>query len=364
MEQKLITIATEKYSRAVILKSFLESNGIECSIRNVNLIQPNVADGVKLIIKESDVEKAIKLLSKQAPAKNSELIPGKILVPIDFSAISANAAKFAVRLAEIFHAEVKLLHVYHSPTIDMIPFRDVGSIQIDFEYNTQMIQKEARSKLLNFYNEIRNFINEQNLNNVRLGYALREGYINSGIVETAIQDKPSLIVMGTRSRGFESIELVGNIAVKVAGNTNIPILVLPEKAYLSEPTNVNKIVYAAHLDGKDAASIRKLLALVSSFNVSIKCIYACDEPDSSIVKAVFNQLKEYLSKVVKNAPIDYELVHSKDVSKTFKKYIMDNDIDLFALTMRKRSAWARIFNPSLTREMLAQADIPMLIFPD
>jgi nucleotide-binding universal stress UspA family protein len=216
---------------------------------------------------------------------------------------------------------------------------------------------------LNFYQEIKNFAHEQKLNNVQVGYSLREGFSGFGIVEMAKRYKPSLIVMGTRSEGFESIELVGDVAAQVAEDTKVPILVIPEKADLSEPTNLNQIIYAAHLDGKDAFAVRKLLALVSGFNVSIKCIYACDDPDNAAVKANMNQLKNYLSKVVKNAPIEYELLHSKDAAKTFTKYITEQNIDLFALTMSKRSIWARIFNPSLTREMLAQADIPMLIFP-
>jgi nucleotide-binding universal stress UspA family protein len=332
-------------------------------MQNVNLIQPNIADGVKLLIRESDIEKAVRLLTEHRPLQKGELAPGKILVPVDFSAISANAAKFAIKLANRFNAEVKILHVYHSPTIDMIPFSDVGSIQVDFDYSGQLLQKEAKSRLLNFYGEIKNFATEQKLDKVQIGYSLREGFTGFGIVEMVKRYRPSLIVMGTRGEGFESIELVGDVAAQVAEDTKVPILVIPEKADLSEPTNLNQIIYAAHLDGKDAFAVRKLLALVSGFNVTIKCIYACDEPDNAVVRANMNQLKDYLNKVVKHAPIEYELLHSNDAAKTFRKYIMDQNIDLFALTMRKRSIWARIFNPSLTRQMLAEADIPVLIFP-
>jgi hypothetical protein len=48
----------------------------------------------------------------------------------------ANAARYAVMLATKYNAQIKLLHVFNSPVVDMIPLTDVASIQIDFDMNT------------------------------------------------------------------------------------------------------------------------------------------------------------------------------------------------------------------------------------
>ncbi len=363
MEEKLIVIATETYSRALILQGFLQSKGIECTLQNVNMVQPNIAEGVKVLIRESDVEKAIRYLSANPPQSKTETVPTKILVPVDFSTSSTNAARFALRLAERFGSEVKILHVYHSPTIDMIPFSDVGSIQIDFEYNNPMVQHEAKKRLLKLYDELKKFITEQKLNNVRLGYSLREGFVSFGIIDVVRRYKPTLIIMGTRSSGFESIELVGDVAAQVAEETKIPLLVIPENAVLSEPSNVNNIIYAAHLDGKDAFALRKMFSLLRGFKFHVRCIYACENPNDALVKAKMKELETYINKVIKNAPIRFEVIPSKDAFNTFKESLLKENIDLFSLTMHKRSFWARLFNPSLTRQMLAKSDIPMLIIP-
>ena len=55
MEDKLVTLAILTYSKAQILKSVLESEGIESYIHNVNLIQPVISSGVRVRIKESDL---------------------------------------------------------------------------------------------------------------------------------------------------------------------------------------------------------------------------------------------------------------------------------------------------------------------
>lgn len=62
MEDKLIVIANETYTSALALQGYLNSNGIECYLKNVNLIQPNISDNVKVQIREADAERAIKLL--------------------------------------------------------------------------------------------------------------------------------------------------------------------------------------------------------------------------------------------------------------------------------------------------------------
>jgi hypothetical protein len=43
MEDKLIVIATESNSKALVLKTYLEANGVECFLRNVNVLQGAIA---------------------------------------------------------------------------------------------------------------------------------------------------------------------------------------------------------------------------------------------------------------------------------------------------------------------------------
>jgi len=75
-------------------------------------------------------------------------------------------------------------------------------------------------------------------------------------------------------------------------------------------------------------------------------------------------LEDYTKRVVKKAKVDFELIKGKNAAEAFKGYITGRNINLFALTMHKRGLLERLFNPSLTRKMLSDADIPLLIFPE
>lgn len=365
MENNLINIAIENYSKAVVLKTYLEANGIECYLKNINILQGAVSEGVKVQIKESDAEKALKLLTQKHhtdEAKNPGLQLRKILVPIDFSLPSQNAARFAVMLAAKSDSEVKLLHVFNSPVVDMIPFTDVASIQIDFDMNYNLLHKTAKEKLAKFYADLLEFAKQIGAENVPIGYTLREGYAAYGIIETSQKYKPGIIVMGTKGEGFRSTELVGSVASEVSEETHLPLLVIPEKAVLKGVDEVKNILYATNYDESDYISIRKLLRIVSPFNIKLFCVHVSDKPDSPAIKAQSSSLKDYFKVINPSMTVECSIIESNDMVKTFTDIIKEKNINLVALTTIKRSLIFKLFNPSLSKQMLYQSDVPVLLF--
>lgn len=364
MDDKLIEIANETYTSALVLQSYLESNGIKCYLKNINLVQPNVSDNVRVQISESDAEKAIRLLAAYRFYKKGETQPRKILVPIDFTEHSKNAAYFALKLAFVYGAELKLLHVFNSPVVDMIPFTDAASIQIDVDISYQILQKNAKEQLLKFFSKLRKYADENGMEKLKLGYSLREGFASYGIIDMCRRYKPGMIVMGTKSQGFRSTELVGSVAAEVVRDTKTPLLVIPEHASLKDLSEVKNVLYATRFDDADYTAIRKLVAIVSGFNVNLVCANVSDDPENPLIQAKMSSLKTYIKKVVKKVEVDFDIIKGKDTAEAFKGYISGKNIDLLALTMHKRGLLERIFNPSLTRKLLSDADIPLLIFPE
>ncbi len=90
MEDKLITLAIHTYEKAQILKTLLETEGIDVYIHNVNQIQPVVSAGVRVRIKESDLPHALRIIedsnwlkeSDDDDKKEKEGKQKKILIPL------------------------------------------------------------------------------------------------------------------------------------------------------------------------------------------------------------------------------------------------------------------------------------------
>lgn len=365
MEDKLIVIATESNSKALVLKSYLEANGVECFLRNENVLQGAIAEGVKVQIRESDVEKALRLLSSLHHTEDVKKIDQqlrKILVPVDFSEPSQNAARYAVMLAAKYNAQIKLLYVFNSPVVDMIPFTDVASIQIDFDMNYHVLYNSAKERLIKFYENLKEFAVHMGFGDVQIGYTLREGYAAYGIIEASKRYKPGIIIMGTKGEGYRSTELVGSVATEVSDETRIPLLVIPEKAVLKGVDEVKRVLYITNFDDNDNLSIRKLLRITSPFEVELHCIHITDRPESPGIKALMNATRDYIKSVTSGLTIKCEIVAGKESDKSLMVYISQNQINLVALTSVKRNILFKLFNPSLAKRMIYQSDVPVLLF--
>jgi len=364
MDEKLIVIAVDSFASAQVLQTYLEANGIKCFLQNVNLVQSAVSDGVKVQIKESDAERALKLISKVKLEQEAVKVvnPRKILVPVDFSQPSENAAYFALGLAHKYGAEIKLLHVFNSPIIDLIPFSDVTTIQIDIDVSYHILHKNAKEQLLKFHAKVKSYANQHGMGDVRVGYALREGVASYGITEMSNQYKPSFIVMGTKGEGFRNTELVGSVAKDVLESTRIPVLSIPESAKMVDSTQVGKVLYATRFDDYDFMAIRKLMNIVSPFSAQIHCVNVSSDADSSLAKAKMASLETYFKRVARKTHVICEIVEGKNMVETFTDYVKENGIDLIAITTQKRNLIYKIFNPSLSRRLLFESDIPVLMF--
>ena len=104
-KEKLVTVAIHTYQKAQILKSILESEGIETYIHNVNLLQPMVSAGVRVRINEIDLPRALDIIEniKFDPTEEENAQKHKrkseILVPVDFSEFTLKTCEFAFWLA-------------------------------------------------------------------------------------------------------------------------------------------------------------------------------------------------------------------------------------------------------------------------
>ena len=64
MDDKLITLASLPYSKAEILRSLLELEGIDCFLENVDFLQDAMDTGVRIRIAEKDARLAFPILEK------------------------------------------------------------------------------------------------------------------------------------------------------------------------------------------------------------------------------------------------------------------------------------------------------------
>ncbi|MBS4014622.1 MAG: universal stress protein [Bacteroidetes bacterium] len=369
MEDRLITIATTHYTAAEVLKARFESEKISCFLKHVNLLQSAVSEGVQIQIKSSDLDKALRLMKEWkvkgiSSSKRESHRIRKILIPIDFSEFSKNACVYALNLARVYKTEIKILHVYYAPIVDLVPITDAYSIQIDMDINLRELESNAKKELIDFVNEIREIASGKGMEDVKISYALKEGIVEDEIIQTALEYKPGIIVLGSKGKGEKQSDIIGSVAYRVIDKSKVPVLAIPQNVVydIKREKEMKSIIYATEFEDSDYSAIRRLMAIVSAFQVKIYCVHVSKDSLNTLDSIKMDNLMAYFKKINPKKKVEFHLISDEDKLKALQEFAITNKVDLIAMANRKRGILARLFNPDLAKKIIYQGNIPLLSF--
>jgi nucleotide-binding universal stress UspA family protein len=138
----------------------------------------------------------------------------KILIPVDGSAGSDKAVRFALSLTEEIEKEIIILNVqpnYSTPNVK----RFISQEQIN------ALQKELSDQVFAHTLEITNSLNIPVRTQLRIGDPGKE------IIAEAEKSAVDFIVMGYRGLGFAKRTILGSVATHVLHETKVPVMIVP-----------------------------------------------------------------------------------------------------------------------------------------
>jgi len=368
-EDKIIVIARHSYSRALLLKSKLEAEGIDCFLSHQNLLQATISGGVEIKVRLTDVEKALKVIEqslsehgtqKEAAVKSLRSVR-KILVPIDFSEGSTRACSFAIGLAAKLKAEIKLLHVYYNPIVDIAPFDTSHAYQINLVNYLHETEQNAKRQLATLAKELKAKALKTNPD-LKITYSLANGLAAEEIAAASRKFKPGLIVIGTRGIGNQTSGFLGSVTAKLIQKTETPILAIPDQSHFTSLDKLKNVLYASDFDKSDHLAMSRLINLLHPFKVRIFCLHVSVGVKKSWDQVKMDSLKKFISHEFPKEPVAYDIVVSDDVINGLESYIRNNSIDVIALTNHNRSLLSGFFTPSITKKVMARINKPLFIF--
>jgi nucleotide-binding universal stress UspA family protein len=139
----------------------------------------------------------------------------KILLPVDGSKSSLNAAKYVAKLAKNSRspAVVTLVSVHDDVALNHV--KQFVSKSVVDDYLREVSEKELKpaQKVLDAAR-------------IKHNMAIKRGHIADEIIALANKDKVDLIVMGTKGRGGLLDVLIGSVAQRVSGSAKQPVLLV------------------------------------------------------------------------------------------------------------------------------------------
>ncbi len=274
----------------------------------------------------------------------------RFLIPINFEPYTLNAINYSSLLAEKFQGEITLLHVY-TPYFDENAEKDENHKQISSIEDTYTELENIKDQTVKDFNNL----------NITIKTKVIEGYPEDAIPAFCKDYSPDLIVMGTKSKGETIKELLGSVTLDIIRNVNFPVLAVPTD-YDLNLNKLNNILFLTDFCKGEYTSLHKLVRLTMSFNTIIHSVQYNSEGKEKADVDLLNEYLEYCATTYRNQKMEAEYIYGEDVLEAANEYIKNTDIDLLAITRKKRNVISKLLHPSITKTMLFNIDIPMLFF--
>lgn len=288
----------------------------------------------------------------------------RILVPVDFEDSTSKACHYALRLTTgAPKAEVLLLHCFrdylagpwHEPVDEnRSPATDSEKVTDNVLHRNEV---EDRNKLEALREELQS---KSPGGQVLLKTAFVNGLPEDVIPVEAQRFEADLIVMGTAGEESLSRNLFGTITTKMAEEVKVPVLSVPQQAMTQALT---RVLYATDFDSADAQAIADLQQFLAPFNPHILCLHITYGAASEQDHEKLRQLQTEVESLRTAGNIRYTLLEgSTDVADTLEDFVAKELVDLLAVTNHERSFFYSLLHPSLTRKLLLEAEVPLLVF--
>lgn len=367
-DAKNILLTTLPLEKAQSLQHVLDGIGVKATLQNTNMIQPFMSSGVKVKIPVND-KVAVTNYFKDHPeavekfeiSTDALLPPHKILVPVDFSEYSCKAAVFAFNLAVKKNASVTLLHAYFTPFFPgTFPDSDTFNSEIQEEEMSRELQQRLQDESRKFSSRLKAKILAGQLPDVPFNFEITEGIPEEEINRWSRQNKPDMIVMGTRGKDQKEIDLIGSVTAEVIDTTQVPVFAIPENTAVRIPEDIHKLGFVTSFDPRDQLALERLKAISPLTGKEIVFIYLIPK-DKKMGEKALAAAREYYEKTYPEQSFSFLTIHEEQLLKDTDTLIRDSHIDVLVLTTHKRNIFARLFNPSIAHKMVFHSDTPLLI---
>jgi nucleotide-binding universal stress UspA family protein len=271
----------------------------------------------------------------------------KLLVAVDFSPASINAARFAADLAVQINAAIILFHVVNIGTLAVaVPV--TGDV-----YNK--LEDDADLQLAVLKEELSDRVMRKIPVSVQLGTGLIIAELNNFSKEVA----PFAVVMGAQGKSELDRLVLGSVTREAIKCLRHPVLVIPPDAIF---TGIKKIALASDMDSTRVLPFTMIEYLVTLFSAQLQIFHVSKSEgkmDASIVSGSVG-LEDALHHLNPN----FYYINNKDVEAGINQFVKDHHINLLLLTPKSRNPLSSLFHKSVSKQICWHPTVPVMTFPD
>ena len=295
----------------------------------------------------------------------------RILCPVDLSDFSRDALHHALALAEWYHAQITVLHVY-SGVQPLVPVRGLAaSVPVAAPVRPDEIAEEVRRFCVSTLGDAGQSIE----------VVVREGNATKEIVLLAEELLADVLVLGTHGRsGFERLFL-GSVTEKVLRSTRVPVMTVPPP--VKQPRTIPYKTILCPVDFSEASmqALEYALSLAQEANARLILLHAIEsllgeagsaEMGHMRVSEYYGYLEEDAVRRLKAAVSEQARLWSAPEERVVRgrayheilKVAGNEGADLIVIGVRGKGALNRLVFGSTTHHVIREAGCPVLTICD
>lgn len=267
-----------------------------------------------------------------------------ILVPVDFSAVAENAARFACHLANFYGADVWLYHAYEVPITlydYAFPVFDTTEMQSAAEHDLE----ELKERLQNTVSPVPIIYTRAEMN-----------VLQDGLEGLCDEIKPDLVVMGLTGKTQLTKLIVGSNTIKAINGLTYPVLVIPPQGKF-EP--IQKIGFACdYKKVRETTPVALLKKFVKDFDADLH-VLNIDYNNKSFEPETIQENIHLYEMLEDIKPANHN-IESMDVTEGINSFAAKTGIDWIMVIPKRHDLIHRIFGRSQTKDLLYHTHMPVL----
>ena len=272
----------------------------------------------------------------------------KILVPYDFSKVSEHALDFACQIADKAGSEIMLLNVIEHPTADS--FKTLGMQNVD-----PMEQLYIKKMYETVQEKLAGVVSDAKYADDKISTKIQLGNPFNTIIDQIVEEKVSLLVVGTEGADGLNEYFVGSNAEKIVRKASCPVITIQDKCEL-EP--IEKIVFASDFQHADDDFIAQLKDMQKTFDAQLNVVKINTPASFTSTRHDTKQMEEFVKKYsIENYTI--EIYNYKNEEDGIIYYSEDIGADMVALGTHQRKGVGHFLAGSIAEDVVNHSKIPV-----
>jgi len=274
-----------------------------------------------------------------------------LLIPVDFSATSRNAALYAAGLAKqigskklvLYNAYQTLLSNFHAnPDLEGLNEADLQPLQEDALYKVKLEMLNRMDPTLHIET-----------------HCVYE-FFSDDLTGVCKQTNTNWIVMGITGGGKLKERLVGSHTLKVSRNTDNQVMIVPPDARF---TGIKKIMLLTDYEQVDTFTPFDVIhQLIIGTQAALEVVHVEDSPAAKeqhgkIIAAEHVKIHEHLLPYLPH----YYTVYNPSFEKAVDDVVRQHSIDLIVVIPKKISFIERMLHASHTDLLAFHSHVPVLV---